>query len=112
MPLSGVEKAPPLPPIKKQKRFKKPRETEISYPAEGSDLEKKNYIGFGYLTCSITDQEELLGLSLLESLLMDTDASPLKHALITSGLCVQADGFMDADVSEIPYMILMRGWPR
>lgn len=100
----------PLPPIPKQLRRDKPLVKTISYPATGNDsAEQKTMVSFGWLTCPLTEQEEVLALSVLDSILADTDASPLKAALLDSGLCTQADAFMDAEMSEVPYVITCRG---
>lgn len=100
----------PLPPIPRQPRFKTPKSAIISYPAnpeESSD--QKAMVSFGWVTCPLTEQEEVLALSILDSILADTDASPLKSVLLDSGLCTQADAFMDVEMSEVPYVITCRG---
>ncbi|MBS0627920.1 MAG: insulinase family protein, partial [Verrucomicrobia bacterium] len=82
----------------------------IAYPAnpeENSD--QKAMVSFGWVTCPLTEQEEVLALSILDSILADTDASPLKSVLLDSGFCTQADAFMDVEMSEVPYVITCRG---
>lgn len=106
--LKDSEKLPPLPRIPKQKRFAAPIMKEGHYPgAEGKD-----FITFAWLTATIEDQEESLALAALDSILMETDASPLKLALLKSGLCTQADGYLDTEMSEFPYAIICRGSER
>lgn len=103
--LQGVEKLPSLPKIPKQSRFSKPIMKKGSYPADkGTD-----FVTFGWLTSSPENQEETLALAVLDSILMENDASPLKHALLESELCTQADGHLDTDMSEVPYIIMCRG---
>ena len=103
--LSQAEKLPPLPPIQSQKRFKSPKTVQGYYP----EKKGQTFISFAWLTCKGADHEELLALSLLDAILMETDASPLKEALIQSGLCKRADGYLDSEMSEIPYAIICRG---
>ncbi|MCB1109947.1 MAG: insulinase family protein [Chlamydiia bacterium] len=103
--LKGVKKLPPLDPIPKQKRFAKPETREGLYPGKNG----QQFVSLAWLTCSLKDQEDALALALLDSILMETDASPLKDALLKSGLCTQADGYLDTDMSEIPYVIICRG---
>lgn len=101
---------PALPPIPKQPRFTTPRVQTISYPANPEEkTEQKSMVSFGWLTCPVTEQEEVLALSILDSILADTDASPLKSSLLDSGFCTQADAFMDIEMSEVPYVITCRG---
>lgn len=103
--LKGVKKLPLLKKIPKQKRFKKPETREGKYPGESG----QQFVSFSWLTCPIDNQEDALALALIDSILMETDASPLKYELLKSKLCTQADGYLDTDMSEIPYIIICRG---
>ncbi len=103
--LKGVEKLPHLPKIPKQKRFEKPITKQGYYPSK----EGKDFVSFSWLTASVENQEDALALAVLDSILMKNDASPLKHALLKSELCAGADGYLDTEMSEIPYVIICRG---
>jgi Zn-dependent M16 (insulinase) family peptidase len=108
--LKDVLPLSPLPPIPRQPRREKTLIKTLAYPASDDDAtEQKTMVSFGWLTCPLTEQEEVLALSVLDSILADTDASPLKAALLESGLCTQADAFMDIEMSEVPYVITCRG---
>lgn len=108
--LRNAKPLPPLPPIPRQPRMSAPISTEISYPIqEQQDLDDKAIVSFGWLTVPLQDQDQVLALSVLDSVLMDTDASPLKYKLLQSGLCAQADAFMDTEMSEVPYVIVCKG---
>ncbi len=108
--LNGVEKVPEIPQLPRQPRFSEPLYKELSYPiASEESTKEKTMISFGWLTCHILEQEDLLALDVLETILMDTDASPLKMALLKSGWCTQASSYMDEDISEIPFIINLRG---
>lgn len=108
--LNDIKKGEPLPSLPKQPRFKEPKYLNLEYPVSlEEDLADKALIAFGWLTCHILEQEEVLALSVLEVILMDTDASPLKMALLKSGLCKQASVYMDTDISEVPIIISLRG---
>lgn len=108
--LQNVQKVEPLPPLPLQPRFKKPKKLNLEYPiSSDEDIADKCLISFGWLTCHILEQEEVLALTVLELVLMDTDASPLKLALLRSGLCRQASIYMDTDISEVPIIITLRG---
>lgn len=108
--LSGVSKAAPLPAIPLQPRFTEPRYIVEAYPiSQEEDAQDKTMLGFGWLTCHIQEQEELLALSILEMILMDTDASPLKLALLKSGLCKLASSSLDTEISECPWIITLKG---
>lgn len=108
--LNRVKPVPPLPPVPLQPRFEAPRNHSLSYPlSPDEDIEEKAFVSFAWLTCSVLEQEELLALSILEIFLMDTDASPLKMAFMKSGLCKQAGAYIEGDISEIPFVIVLKG---
>ncbi|MBI3211091.1 MAG: insulinase family protein, partial [Simkania negevensis] len=107
--LQGIKKEKPLPSLSKQKRFSKPKTLLLSYPLHEKEKKEKTIIAFGYLTTELNNQEEVLALTVLDSLLMETDACPLKFDLLQSELCRQADGHMELDMTEIPYVIVCHG---
>ncbi len=108
--LEAAEKCPLLPPLPPQRRFASPIFAKEAYPiASGEEIAKKTIIAFSFLTASIGEQTELLALSLIDSLLTDTDVSPLKLALIQSGLCTVADSSLDVELSEAPWTLICKG---
>lgn len=108
--LDKAKRADPLPPIPLQPRFLQPRSIELSYPIslEESSIDK-TFITFGWLTCQILEQEEVLALNILEIILLGNDASPLKMAFLKSGLCTQVSSFVDDELNEIPFGITLKG---
>jgi Zn-dependent M16 (insulinase) family peptidase len=108
--LLQTRKVPQLPPLPLQPRFDQPVIATDRYPInEQEPLEKKTQIAFAWLTAPISNQEEILALSILESILTDTDASPLTLALLKSGLCTGVDSSLDIEMSEIPWTIVCKG---
>ncbi|MBA3816834.1 MAG: insulinase family protein [Parachlamydiaceae bacterium] len=108
--LNDVKKVNPLPPLPLQKRFSAPKRIVDTYPIPDDEtLEDKTLIAFSWLTCHILEQQELLALNIIEIILMDTDASPLKMALLKSGLCKQVGCYMDCEISEVPLVISLKG---
>ncbi len=108
--LKDAPSLPPLPRIPLQERFKKHRHKELHFPVtESEELSTRTMVSFGWLTAPLLEQEEILALSVLDSVLMDTDASLLKLPLLESGLCIQADAYMDTEMSEVPYLIVCKG---
>ena len=108
--LKDFKKLPPLPPLPLQKRFKNPVNAKGFFPIHKSEgIDKKTWVVFSFLTTSLSHQDEILALCLLENLLMDTDASPLKKALLKSGLCAQAGSSIDIEMSEAPFTIICKG---
>ncbi len=108
--LVSARALPKLPPIPLQPRFVKPVCKEFFYPvAPDESIEDKVIASFSWLTCSINDQMTLLMLNILDIILMDTDASLLKRALLRSGYCKQAHSMMDTEIVQIPYGIIVKG---
>lgn len=108
--LSKYTKLPALPPIPNQKRFDTPIKVRDTYPADHRETPEENsYVTVGWLTCHVLDQEDLLALCLIDSCLMDTDASPLKRALMDSKLCKQVSMTIDPDNAEVPLWVTFRG---
>lgn len=108
--LDRSHKVPPLTSIPLQPRYKTPVYYELTYPISSEESpNNKTLIAFGWLTCHILEQQDTLALNILEIILMDTDASPLKMALLQSGLCKQATSFIDVEINEIPWGITLRG---
>lgn len=109
----GLDRAPSLPPIPAiplQPRLSSPVHRSLFYPdMEEQEGGAKCYISFAYLTCSILEQQELLALQLLDTVLLETDASPLRRALLHSGLCKQVASSLDTEMSEAPWVITLRG---
>lgn len=108
--LRNVVKEPPLDGIGHQNRFAKPIRKELSYPiGKEEGLEKKHICTIGFLTTPLVNQSEVLALTVLDSILMDTDASPLRKALLDTGLAIQAESFLDLEMTELPLAFFFRG---
>lgn len=108
--LKGAQRLSPLSGIGHQNRFEKPVYKSLTYPtSETDDLETKHVHAMGFLAMPLLKQEEVLALSVLDAVLMDTDASPLKKALLDSELCIQADCFIDTEMTEVPIVFIFRG---
>ena len=60
---------------------------------------------FGW-TSSVDGWVALFTLSILEIVLMETDASLLKLPLLKSGLCKQASCNIDIEITEVPLIIV------
>ncbi|MDX1708051.1 MAG: insulinase family protein [Desulfobacterales bacterium] len=74
--------------VASQPRWDKPREEVFPYPFQSNeeDPSKKCQACVAWLAADIKDTFEILALSLLEQILLGNSASPLRKALIDSGL--------------------------
>jgi len=108
--LSKTKPVKPLALIPKQKRFKKGKESLATYPLAKEEMTgKKAFLSLSWLTEPIDNQEELLGIAILQVMLMDTDASPLKMAILKSGLAATASSSFDSEISEASLNITLSG---
>ena len=84
--------------IPDQARFTAPRRVETVYPAQPGEVEKKSQVLVSWLTGHSSDSFEVLCLRVLEAVLLSNAASPLRKALIESGLgsaLADATGLID-----------------
>lgn len=73
--------------VKLQPRFDTPAQFTRFYRVDPNEAgEKKSMLTLNWLLTELTDPETLLGLSILDHILIGTSASPLRKALIDSGL--------------------------
>ncbi len=108
--LDHVEAMPKLGPLPRQPRFKTPVVKEADYSiAYDEDPKDKTFVAVGWLTCHVLEQKDTLALSVIEEILMSNDVSPLKKALLKSGLCHQASSHIEGDVSEVPFVVTAQG---
>ena len=93
--------------VASQPRWRKPRVGEFSYPLQANeDQSKKCQVCVAWLTADIRDTFDILALSLLEQILLGNSASPLRKALIDSGLgsaLCDGSGF-DADNRDTSFV--------
>ncbi len=106
--LKNAQRTAPLAPLPKQKRFKIPKNIEGFYPSANEE-DSQAMIAWSWLTVPAQEQDTVLALSLLDAILMETDASLLKLPLLQSGLCATADAFLDPEMSEVPYLLICKG---
>ncbi len=87
-----------------QRKFSKPKRKVIQYPvAKEESLDKKTFVLTGLKLGKSTNYEHCLGFNILSYLLLGTSASPLRKALIDSGLGseVIGGGFDDQRLETI-----------
>lgn len=107
--LSKAHKSAKIQPIASATRYKEPKRVFVQYPVQKEESENTTFLGLGWLTISGLSEQERLTLSLLDSLLMDTDASLLRKKILDSNLCRSAYSSYDPDTTDVPYMICLTG---
>jgi len=101
--LANVSKSFDASPLPLQKTFYGAMACDGIYPigAHGR-AGKKNHYRSRLFDSSNLPSNDLLALSLLDSLPHDTDVSPLKFALLQSKLCTSVESHFDTEMSERP----------
>jgi presequence protease len=94
-------------PVALQPRFASPRRFVRPYPA--SDAAAKAMMSVNWMLAEIGDVERELGLSMLSHILSGTPASPLRKALMDSGLGEEASGSFDDGLRQSLFSVGMRG---
>jgi Zn-dependent M16 (insulinase) family peptidase len=85
--LADFTRQPRLPGVPSQPRWSAPREAVFTYPLSAEEeLARRSQVGLAWLTADIRDDDEVLVLALLEQILLGHAASPLRKALMDSGL--------------------------
>ena len=81
--------------ISRQKPFLRTVEKELEYPVSSTEkLQDKTYFSLCFVAGDAIDPEHYLGLQILEHLLLETPAAPLKQALLEAGVCKDASGIL------------------
>lgn len=85
--LARFRAAAPAPAVPSQPRWTQPAAASFPYPfARGDELTRKHQVCIAWLTPDIRDTRDVLSMALLEQILLGNSASPLRKALIDSGL--------------------------
>lgn len=95
--------------IKEQKPFDNMRDVVLEYPITPNEDEKdKTYLSLSFVTGKSTDAETYLALNILEHMLLETSASPLKRALIESKIGKDVFGQYDSSIYQPVLSIIVK----
>ncbi len=98
--------------IELQKPFPMPRHLTYSYAVgEDEDLNgKKGMVTVNWMLSERSDEETALGLEILDHILIGTPASPLRKALIDSGLGEDlTGGGLESDLRQLMFSVGLKG---
>ncbi len=98
-----VNSAIPLEP-----RFSAPKKMTFPYDS-GDSVEAKSYLTLNWLLPEVTDVQTTLSLSVLSHILLATPASPLKKALIESGLGEDVTGGYEEQLRQTMFSAGLKG---
>lgn len=94
-----------------KKPFKRPKKVQYAYDAgQDADIKKKHYITVNWALPETSDPVMNLSLRILAHILIGTSASPLKKALLDSGLGEDLTGLgLEADIRQMIFSTGLKG---
>ncbi|MEP0806889.1 MAG: insulinase family protein [Chloroflexota bacterium] len=94
-----------------KKPFKRPKKVQYAYDAgQDTDIKKKHYITVNWALPETTDPLMNFSLRILAHILIGTPASPLKKALLDSGLGEDLTGLgLEADIRQMIFSTGLKG---
>src|SRR5690606_37885287 len=107
--IADVDRLDVQPEMPLQPRFDQPRTLRKSFASDEDGDSNRGLMTVNWLLTENTDPELTLGLNILEHILLDTPASPLRKALIDSGLGEDVTGGLDEQVREMYFSAGMKG---
>ena len=79
-----------------------------TYPAAEEGEESGNYLAYALKVGKCTDPERIMALQILSYVLLESNASPLKNALLEEGLCEETEGWFDSSTYEMVFSIIAK----
>jgi presequence protease len=92
--------------VHSQKPFESLQELSFDYPAE--ELKDNTYLSLNFAVGNSTDPETYLAFEILEHLLLDTAAAPLKKALIDAEIGKSVQGSYDNSIIQPVFSIVAK----
>lgn len=104
--LKNFDRLPVDSDIPNQSAFTGLREEVVEYPAE--ELKDNTFLSLNFVTGSSLDPEIYLAFEILEHLLLQTPAAPLKRALIDAGIGKEVSGQFDNSIKQPVFSVIVK----
>ncbi|WP_058485083.1 insulinase family protein [Defluviitalea phaphyphila] len=92
-----------------QKAFDNIKEININYPISPEETEKeKTFLSLNYVIDKSTNPEIYLAFQILEYLLLETPAAPLKKAILDAGIGKDVFGSFDTSIQQPTFSIIVK----
>lgn len=79
-----------------------------TYPAAEEGGEGSAFLAYNLKVGKCTDPERIMALQILSYVLLETNASPLKTALMEAGICEETEGWFDSSTYEMVFSIVAK----
>lgn len=93
--------------IEKERAFEKNSTLTVYYPTAAANG-NASYFSLNYVIGESTDAETILAFELLSYLLLGTNGSPLKNALLEAGIGEEVEGSFDSSSFEMVFSIIAK----
>ena len=95
--------------IKLQPAFQKQKRIEVDYPISSNEKEEdKTFLSLNYVIAKSTDAELYAAFDILENVLLETPAAPLKKALVDADLGKDVFGMFDNSLLQPTFSIVVK----
>lgn len=95
--------------IAEQPAFKEEKRLVVEYPISPSEKEQdKTFLSLNFAVGSATDAETALAFEILEHLLLETPAAPLKKALVEANLGKDVFGYYDDSALQPTFSVVVK----
>lgn len=95
--------------INEQSPFSKMAEEKAYYPISNNEKEQdKTYLSLNFAVSKITDSEKYLAFDILENMLLETEAAPLKNALIDANIGKDVFGYFNNEIYQNVISIIVK----
>lgn len=105
--LDQFERSYALPAIAETDEVKKGEYIHETYPVSAEENES-SYLAYSLKVGKCTDAERTMALQILSYVLLESNASPLKNALLDAGICEEAEGWFDSSTYEMAFSIVAK----
>ncbi|MBP3629533.1 MAG: insulinase family protein [Anaerotignum sp.] len=96
-----------LPVITEAPCMKKGEIIRETYPVS-EDGNEGTFLAYALKVGKCTDPERIMALQILSYVLLESNASPLKNALLDAGICEETEGWFDSSTFEMVFSIIAK----
>lgn len=104
--LDNFERSIDLPEIIETKSIAIDKNSQETFPSDGE--EETGYLAYSVKVGLCTDEELTMALQILSYVLLETNASALKTALMDGNICDEAEGWFDSSTFEMVFSIVAK----
>ena len=97
-----------LPVIRETDFAKKGEVIRDTYAVSEENEESATYLAYALKVGKCTDPKRIMALQILSYVLLESNASPLKNALLEAGICEETEGWFDSSTYEMVFSIIAK----